>query len=92
VPSIGPLEIVVIALAALIFIGPSKLPGVARNVGKALAEFKSHADGVKDEFRSGHSLDATASASTAAEITSAANTATNPTNMSETKPTGTDAA
>jgi len=38
--SIGPLELVVVLIIALIVIGPKKLPEVGRSVGKGLREFK----------------------------------------------------
>lgn len=40
-PSIGPMEIAVIAIIALIVLGPKRLPEMGRSVGKGLREFKS---------------------------------------------------
>ena len=37
---IGLPEIIIIAIVALIFIGPDKLPGVLRSIGKGLVELK----------------------------------------------------
>lgn len=37
---IGPLEVVVILAVILIIFGPSKLPGLAKAVGKSVAELK----------------------------------------------------
>ena len=39
-PSLGPLEILVIFIVALLVFGPNKLPEIARQVGKGLAEFR----------------------------------------------------
>ncbi|MGZ8762996.1 MAG: twin-arginine translocase TatA/TatE family subunit [Acidimicrobiia bacterium] len=39
-PSLGPLEILVIFIVALLVFGPNKLPELARQVGKGLAEFR----------------------------------------------------
>ena len=39
-PSLGPLEILVILLVALLVFGPNKLPDIARQVGKGMAEFR----------------------------------------------------
>jgi len=38
--SLGFPELVVILMVALIVLGPSKLPEVARQLGKAMAEFR----------------------------------------------------
>ena len=37
---IGPMEIVIVALIALIVLGPKKLPDAGRSLGKGLREFK----------------------------------------------------
>lgn len=39
-PSIGPLEIGVILLVVLLIVGPKKLPGLGRNLGTGMREFK----------------------------------------------------
>lgn len=39
-PSIGPLEIGVILLIVLLIVGPKKLPGLGRNLGTGMREFK----------------------------------------------------
>ncbi|MFQ5465403.1 MAG: twin-arginine translocase TatA/TatE family subunit [Thermodesulfobacteriota bacterium] len=46
---IGFTELVLIAIAALIFIGPRKLPEIARVAGKAFAEFKKATDELKGQ-------------------------------------------
>jgi len=54
-PNIGPMELVVVLIIALIVLGPKKLPGVGRSVGKGLREFKgalsgdSKADEIEDD-------------------------------------------
>ena len=40
-PNIGPLEIVVIQIIALIVFGPKRLPELGRSMGKGIREFKS---------------------------------------------------
>jgi sec-independent protein translocase protein TatA len=40
-PNIGPLEIVVILIIALIVFGPKRLPELGRSMGKGIREFKS---------------------------------------------------
>ncbi len=47
---IGFFELIVILVVALLVVGPSRLPEVARAVGKALGEFKRMADDVKDSL------------------------------------------
>lgn len=49
-PQIGPLELMVVAVIALVVFGPSRLPEMAKNVGKAMNEFKRHAADLKDQF------------------------------------------
>ena len=39
-PNIGPMEIVLVLVIALIVLGPKKQPDVARSVGKGMREFK----------------------------------------------------
>ena len=41
-------EIVVILFIALIFIGPKKLPGLAKGLGKGIREFQNAAKGITD--------------------------------------------
>jgi sec-independent protein translocase protein TatA len=39
-PSIGPAEIVLLLLVALLLFGPKKLPDIARSIGEGMREFK----------------------------------------------------
>ena len=43
-------EIVVILIVALIFIGPNKLPEIARSLGKGLREFRGAADHFRENI------------------------------------------
>jgi sec-independent protein translocase protein TatB len=45
---IGLPELVIILVVALLVVGPSKLPEVARSIGRALGEFRRMADDVKE--------------------------------------------
>jgi Tat protein translocase TatB subunit len=45
---IGLPEIIVILIVALLVVGPSKLPELAKSLGKALNEFRRMADEVKE--------------------------------------------
>jgi sec-independent protein translocase protein TatA len=47
--NIGPLEIAVILIIALLVLGPAKLPETARSVGKGMREFKQSISGDRDE-------------------------------------------
>ncbi len=49
-PQIGPLEILIVAVLALIVFGPDKLPEMARSVGKGVTQLKRMATDVKSEF------------------------------------------
>lgn len=48
--NIGTWELILILLVAVIVIGPSKLPDVARSVGKAMGELRRATSGVRREF------------------------------------------
>lgn len=49
-PSLGPLEIVVIAVVALLVFGPNRLPEMGRQVGRAVRELRKFQDSVRDEL------------------------------------------
>lgn len=49
--SIGPAEILVVLVVALIVLGPNRLPEAARSAGKALAELRRVSAGVQSEVR-----------------------------------------
>ena len=55
-PSIGPMEIMVCAVVALIVFGPHRLPEIARTVGRALNELKRQASDIRGEFEAGLDL------------------------------------
>ncbi|HEX8744777.1 MAG TPA: twin-arginine translocase TatA/TatE family subunit [Thermoleophilaceae bacterium] len=39
--NVGPLEMLLVAIIALIVLGPARLPEVARSVGRGMREFRS---------------------------------------------------
>src|SRR5512135_3119534 len=45
--SIGPTELILIFVIALLVFGPKKLPEIGKSVGKALREFKKASDEIK---------------------------------------------
>ena len=49
--NLGGGELIVIAMIALLVLGPSRLPGAAKQIGKALAEFRRMSSGVQDDLR-----------------------------------------
>ena len=49
--SIGPAEILVVLVVALIVLGPARLPEAARSMGKAIAELRRVTSGVQAEVR-----------------------------------------
>ena len=49
--SIGPAEILVVLVVALVVLGPNRLPDAARSLGKALAELRRVSAGVQSEVR-----------------------------------------
>ena len=46
-------ELIIILIVALIFIGPKKLPDLAKALGKGVAQFKGAMDDVKGTFDEG---------------------------------------
>jgi sec-independent protein translocase protein TatA len=48
-PNIGPMELIVVLVIALMVLGPKKLPEVGRSVGKGLREFKDSVSGNHDD-------------------------------------------
>ncbi len=51
-PNLGAGEILVILLLALLLLGPDKLPGAARSIGKGMTQFRQLSKGFEDEVRS----------------------------------------
>jgi Tat protein translocase TatB subunit len=56
-PQIGPMEILVVGVIALIVFGPQKLPEIARSIGRAASELRRMASDVRDEFEAGINLE-----------------------------------
>lgn len=49
--NIGPAELLVVLVVALLVLGPNKLPGAARQVGKAIGEMRKLSTGFQAEMR-----------------------------------------
>ncbi|MEA2151543.1 MAG: sec-independent protein translocase protein TatA [Solirubrobacteraceae bacterium] len=59
--NIGPMELVVVLIIALVVLGPKKLPEVGKSLGKGMREFKesiSNIGGDDDEDAKSKSLNA----------------------------------
>ena len=48
--NIGPLELIVIFVVALLVIGPKRLPDLTRALGRAVGEFKRATDELRDNL------------------------------------------
>ena len=44
-PNIGPLELILVLIIALVVLGPQKLPEVGRSVGRGMREFRGALSG-----------------------------------------------
>lgn len=51
-PNLGGAEILVILLVALLVLGPDKLPGAARSIGRGLSHLRKLSGGFEQEIRS----------------------------------------
>jgi len=51
IPNIGPGELILILIIALVLLGPGKLPDVAASLGKSVREFRKAASDVTDAAR-----------------------------------------
>lgn len=47
-PNVGPLEILLVLIVALIVFGPKKLPDLGHSLGKGIREFKGSVTGESD--------------------------------------------
>jgi sec-independent protein translocase protein TatA len=50
-PNVGPLELIVVLIIALVVLGPKRLPEVGRSVGKGMREFKDAISGEDEDER-----------------------------------------
>ncbi len=45
-PNIGPMELIIVLVLALIVLGPKRLPDAGRSLGRGMREFKNSLTGV----------------------------------------------
>jgi sec-independent protein translocase protein TatA len=57
-PSIGPMELIVVLAIALIVLGPKRLPDAGKSVGKGMREFKEALTGGSKDDHVDESLEA----------------------------------
>jgi len=50
--NVGPMELIVVLLVALLVVGPKRLPEVGRSIGKSLREFRRATEEVRYSFES----------------------------------------
>jgi sec-independent protein translocase protein TatA len=56
-PSIGPMELVIVLVIALLVVGPKKLPALGRSLGGGMREFKDSVSGQRDALAASIDLD-----------------------------------
>ncbi|MHB8670911.1 MAG: Sec-independent protein translocase subunit TatA/TatB [Acidimicrobiales bacterium] len=67
-PGLNPVHILVILVVALIVLGPHRLPEAARQVGRAMAEFRRWSDSLQSELRDVLDVDTGSQESAAAPV------------------------
>jgi sec-independent protein translocase protein TatA len=48
-PNIGPLELAIVLIIALVVFGPKRLPELGRSLGRGIREFRGSVSGDRDE-------------------------------------------
>jgi sec-independent protein translocase protein TatA len=51
-PNVGPLELAIVLIIALVIFGPKRLPELGRSMGRGIREFKSSISGNDDDEES----------------------------------------
>jgi sec-independent protein translocase protein TatA len=67
-PNIGPLEVAIVAIIALVIFGPKRLPELGSSMGRGIREFRATISGKdKDDEKDDEKPELTAAANTSAE-------------------------
>ncbi len=72
IPSIGPGELILILIIALVVLGPGKLPDVAQSLGRSVREFRKAATDVSEAGKLDGSASSSASSATSSQPAPAA--------------------
>ena len=48
-PNVGPLELVIVLVIALVILGPKRLPEVGKSIGRGMREFKDAISGTSKD-------------------------------------------
>ena len=51
-PNLGPMELILILVVALLVFGPKKLPELGKSIGQGIREFRRGTSGIKEELES----------------------------------------
>jgi sec-independent protein translocase protein TatA len=57
-PNVGPLELAIVLIIALIVFGPKRLPELGRSLGRGIREFRGSISGESDERERTEAIDA----------------------------------
>ena len=53
-PNVGPMELIIVLIVALIVLGPKRLPEVGRSLGNGIREFKDSLSGESQDHDEAH--------------------------------------
>jgi sec-independent protein translocase protein TatA len=56
-PNVGPLELAIVLIIALVIFGPKRLPELGKSLGNGLREFKNSVSGTGDDDDDRHEID-----------------------------------
>ena len=89
-PNLGPMEILVILVVALIVFGPKKLPEIGKSIGKGMREFKKASSEVMSTLEADDDYDTPRHTAPAVRRTEEADDTSDPQRAKETDDDATD--